>query len=523
MTSPLDFPIHWDNPDDAQLTWKLENDHATTPAQRLRSSFSSELIGPAVQRAYAQLQMTSRFRSLTVNGYSYFAELTNHTSPAPAHDALLQRHIADLPRRWREEFEPELLHDIAAWRAFDLSGASQDELAHYFERLLERQARHWEIHFLTVFPVINSMRFLAQRYVELTGDKDEQAVYRLVAGFPSKTTERDTALHELAELARRTPAVSAAFTQHTNAQLLIQLRAASEAQAFVRACAAYIETYGERSEGELDRPTWREDPAFVFIALRAILNSAPRDPHAELAAAAAAREQFVAATLAKIPADKRDEFMMVLQGAQGCYPLRETHAFFIDQMSAAHFRYAVLELGRRFTQRGIIAQRDDVFHFELSELRELARSPQSDEWRERPAQRRAEYARWLQLTPPPFIGKSPEATNAAPTVATQIKGIAASKGVARGVARVIHTMAEFARVQAGDVLVCPTTFPPWTSLFRTITALVTDAGGVLSHGAIVAREYQLPAVVAAANATRTIQDGQYIEVDGTRGTVTILS
>ena len=78
---------------------------------------------------------------------------------------------------------------------------------------------------------------------------------------------------------------------------------------------------------------------------------------------------------------------------------------------------------------------------------------------------------------------------------------------------------EFARVRPGDVLVCATTFPPWTALFHVISGLVTDAGGVLSHGAIVAREYKLPAVVGTGIATRVIRDGQWLEVDGTKGVV----
>lgn len=106
---------------------------------------------------------------------------------------------------------------------------------------------------------------------------------------------------------------------------------------------------------------------------------------------------------------------------------------------------------------------------------------------------------------------------------TQLKGAAGSKGVARATTRVVSDAREFARVQPGDVLVCATTQPSWTPLFRVVSALVADAGGVLSHGAIVAREYKLPAVVGTGYATRAIQDAQLIEVDGTNGVVTILA
>jgi pyruvate,water dikinase len=104
---------------------------------------------------------------------------------------------------------------------------------------------------------------------------------------------------------------------------------------------------------------------------------------------------------------------------------------------------------------------------------------------------------------------------------SQIKGQAASKGVVRARARVIHSLAEADRLQAGEVLVCTTTAPPWTPLFAIAAAVVTDSGGVLSHSAICAREYAIPCVVATQVATHVIQDGAMVTVDGTKGTVTI--
>jgi phosphohistidine swiveling domain-containing protein len=103
-----------------------------------------------------------------------------------------------------------------------------------------------------------------------------------------------------------------------------------------------------------------------------------------------------------------------------------------------------------------------------------------------------------------------------------LRGQAGSAGVVRGRARIIFSLAESGRLEKGDILVTTTTAPPWTPLFLTAGGLVTDAGGLLSHGAVVSREYRLPAVVGASGATTAIQDGQWIEVDGTNGIVRIL-
>ena len=102
-----------------------------------------------------------------------------------------------------------------------------------------------------------------------------------------------------------------------------------------------------------------------------------------------------------------------------------------------------------------------------------------------------------------------------------LKGLGASKGVARGVARVIVGLHEAERLQPGDILVCRTTAPPWTPLFTIAAAVVTDSGGLLSHSAICAREYGVPCVVATQDATVRIPDGATVTVDGTKGTVTI--
>ena len=107
--------------------------------------------------------------------------------------------------------------------------------------------------------------------------------------------------------------------------------------------------------------------------------------------------------------------------------------------------------------------------------------------------------------------------------ANKVKGLPGSAGKVRGTARVIHSLAEAGKLRPGDVLVAIATEPPWTPLFATASAIVTDSGGVLSHSAVVAREYRIPAVVGTGNATATFRDGQLIEVDGNTGTVRLLS
>jgi pyruvate,water dikinase len=150
------------------------------------------------------------------------------------------------------------------------------------------------------------------------------------------------------------------------------------------------------------------------------------------------------------------------------------------------------------------------------------------------AERRADRARWLHVLPPAKIGKGEVVlpphlvrffgvTGDEPSRDGVLRGVPASAGSARGTARVIRTLDEVERLARGDILVTYATAPPWTPLFAIAAAVVTDTGGMLSHCAVVAREYGIPAVVGAKGATQRIRDGMLITVDGAEGTVHIES
>jgi pyruvate,water dikinase len=198
-------------------------------------------------------------------------------------------------------------------------------------------------------------------------------------------------------------------------------------------------------------------------------------------------------------------------------------------------RVPFLALGRKLVQAGAIDDPNDVFFFDIDELNEPARNP-SPSYKETAAARKADLARWEQLAPPPFLGAPPAEPppEMQPMLAkfwglgvepskqkNVINGNAASRGSARGRARVIFDLGDADRLQEGDVLVCPTTAPPWTPLFALAAAVVTDTGGILSHSAICAREYGIPCVAGTQVGTSQIPDGAMVTVDGAGGIVRI--
>jgi pyruvate,water dikinase len=215
----------------------------------------------------------------------------------------------------------------------------------------------------------------------------------------------------------------------------------------------------------------------------------------------------------------------------------EDHNYWIDQRLFYHVRRIILEFGQRLAQAGSLEAVNDVFYLTLDELQNSRDVPLKQLVQER----KAEMERFSHVTPPPMLGTAPafEMTDGGSMVramfkgemspantsnvdTNKVKGLPGSAGVARGTARVIHSLAEAGKLLPGDILVTVATEPPWTPLFATASAIVTDSGGVLSHSAVVAREYRIPAVVGTGNATTTFQDGQLLEVDGNAGTVRVV-
>ena len=187
----------------------------------------------------------------------------------------------------------------------------------------------------------------------------------------------------------------------------------------------------------------------------------------------------------------------------------------------------MLGFGLRLVAEGLLDERDDVWMLEREELRAALTEPA--DLRAIVAARRADLERGREEGARPFLGDPPEQRERDAVVerfygsaGTALSGSGASPGIAEGIARVVAGPADFARIRNGDVLVTTTTTPAWTPLFPSLGALVTETGGILSHAAVVAREYRLPAVVGAAGATKAIVDGTRVRVDGTAGTVTVL-
>jgi len=187
------------------------------------------------------------------------------------------------------------------------------------------------------------------------------------------------------------------------------------------------------------------------------------------------------------------------------------------------YKQALLEEAERLVRAGVLPDREDIFYLTFPELHDVVRTNRADD--KLIQQRKDAFRSYHALTPPRVLTSDGEVIHGAyrrtvvPTGA--LIGIAVSAGTVEGRARVILDMAQ-ADLEPGDILVTAHTDPSWTPLFVAITGLVTEVGGLMTHGAVIAREYGLPAVVGVVDATRLIPDGQQIRVHGSDGYVEIL-
>jgi pyruvate,water dikinase len=344
------------------------------------------------------------------------------------------------------------------------------------------------------------------------------------------TTEMDLALWTLATKIRADREAAALFRTSSQEVLAERYRAGTLPLAAQRGLADFLAQYGHRAVAEIDLglPRWSEDPRHILGVLASYItvedgNQAPDAVFARGAAAAEAMIDTLASRVARRSRLRARLVRFALHRARALLGLRELPKYYLIVVLAAMRRQLAI-VGERLAAEGRLERADDVFFVDLLEARA---GLGGRDLRPLVAHRRATYALELNRRRVPRVllsdGTEPEAelvARAKPEGA--LSGTPASAGQVTGVARVIIDPVG-AHLEPGEILVAPSTDPGWTPLFLIAGGLVMEMGGANSHGAVVAREYGIPAVVGVANATSYITSGQRITVDGSAGTVAVVS
>jgi pyruvate,water dikinase len=260
--------------------------------------------------------------------------------------------------------------------------------------------------------------------------------------------------------------------------------------------------------------TWAERPEAALALVRAQVNADRVSPDDLRARTAAIRQAATDRVLAAIPPEQHGEFLAVVKQLDGYVNIREGRAYWQLIISGA-MRGLLLRIGADLVKSNRIDGATDIFFLTPDDI-----ASTTPDLRPTVAAARAEYERWCQIEPPSVIGTPGEATEKAAEQRAAFKGSPASRGTVTATVRILHNPEDGARLQRGDILVTNMTTPAWTPLFAIAGGIITETGGALSHPAITAREYGIPAVVALEGATTRLKDGQLVTIDGAAGTVT---
>lgn len=433
-------------------------------------------------------------------------------APAAA-EALIDRLTAETGRAMRELSGAERIRRI------------QQEMGTIFPRVLSKVAVY------LVSGVLSSIMLENMLSKRVGADRAASLLGRLYKSLPGNiTTEMGLELGDLADLARRHPQLADSLQRADDGSFREGLDKLPGGPELRRGLERFLQKYGMRCAGEVDitKPRWREAPAQLVPAIVSHIRSSAEGEHrrkfrdGEREAEAAARE--IAALFESRAWDKRKAVRLVAL-YRPLMGMREHHKYALVRL-LDHYKRAILEEAEALAGRGVLRHPEDVFYLTLEELAALLDKRHDGSVQTTIETRKAQHERNGKMPTPRVMTSDGEIVAGklrevqAPEGA--VRGTPVSAGVVEGVARVV-LRPEDARLKQGDILIAPYTDPGWTPLFTSVVGLITEVGGTMTHGSVIAREYGIPAVVGIEKATEIIPDGAYIRVDGTQGFVVLLN
>jgi pyruvate,water dikinase len=499
-------------------------------------------LGEAMGFAGLLDRMFDRPFFTTVNGYGYSRANFNFT-PQTVLPLILASIkgiswvFRDGLKNWREQGVPAYLATLARWQDIDPRTTSDRELLRGVRELAMADAIYWFTAAIAIGAAKVSDSIL-DSYLHWAAPQGDLQSSLFLRGFPSKALEAEAELDAIARRVRASAELRDYVLATPAERLLADLPHTAEGQALREDLDRYFARHGHQIYNlDFVAPTLVESPLPVLLGLKALVRVPGRKALERQAGIARERDRVTEETAQSFGPLRRFLFRKILPWAQGFAPYREDALFYVGAAWPMLRRFA-LELGKRLTEAGILGSAEDVFFLSGDELQGAIDARQVGQARPdlmQLAQERRELREARKRLHPPaavpptarmMMGaldlSNRETQRRNDPNATTLNGFAVSPGRVTAPASVILSPADFGKMEPGTILVCPTTTPAWTPLFAQARGLVTDIGGILAHGSIVAREYGIPAVMGTGNATQRIVDGQEITVDGSAGTVSLV-
>ena len=480
---------------------------------------------------------------INVNGYAYYNGSLTAGQMARiflGSVGILKQMFTRPVERWTETGRPQYVAAVERWQSQPWQDRGSVEILAAARELTETAVDGYVALVAGVIPAAWISEGLFTAVYRLLKRKSDAEAFTYLLGFDSLPLRGEKSLFDLAGWARMQPQLAAYLSETPSTELAGQV-AEDEAPAGVDAqqwqiwqsrFREHLRCYGHMIYNlDFANPVPVDDPAPILETLKLFLSEQGVNPYERQQAAADRREEVTKAMEARLKGLRLKLFRKRLAVAQRFAPLREGGLADVG-LSYPLVRKMFRELGSRFVAGGLIEAPDDIFWLEKHEVEvaaaRLDRGQDLDALSELVPLRRAKWRAAHRVAPPmmlpnKILGLDLEAMKAGRKDRDEqtIRGVAASPGRVTAPASVVHGPEDFVHMKTGDVLIAPLTTPAWTPLFARAAAVVTDIGGPLSHGSIVAREYGIPAVLGTGVATARIHTGQSVTVDGSTGTVTV--
>jgi len=438
-------------------------------------------------------------------------------------------------KEWKEITMPELLATVEEWEKIDYKTAPDEDLLRGISELAIAGGMYWSSNASHTFGIAKATDDQLQAFLRENLPDHNFTSGHFLSGFKSKTLEANGHMYKIAKQIQANKALYELVVTTPPKKMMKVLQDHPDSGPLVKAIEEYLNIYGHLGYSlDFVESLPLEDPSGLLSTLKTMVTAKDYNPKKHEIDAAGKREQAM---------QKIEKLLDGLQYWQFRYRNWFTHRFYFIREEVMFYltsgwpvlRLLALELGRRLVDAGTINVMDDIFYLVTEELTKAINARKENktipEYKQLTSERRELREARKRLHPP---GTIPEDASNNPGVAfkeTQAKndpnsdilrGIPVSPGTVTSPASLINSPAEFEKMQLDSILVCSMTNPAWTPLFAHATGLVTDMGGILGHGSIVAREYGIPAVVGTGSITQRVKHGQTIKVDGDAGTVELI-
>jgi rifampicin phosphotransferase len=480
---------------------------------------------------------------ITVNEYAYYngsVKFTPMLKIILQTRGIMKRMFTGAVERWTEEGHPCYVATVDRWGNEDPRQLPATEILGAVQALTEAAIDAYLTLVSGVIPAAWISEGLFTLAYKLVRRRDDPGAPVYLMGFDSVPIRAEKALYDLAIWAQKRTKLAAYLNATPTTQLVTHLEEQrtpsgidpvdwSEWQSHFK---TYLQDFGHTIYNlDFGSPVPADDPAPVLETLKLFLSGQGVNPHERQQESARRRERATEAMRIRLKGMRLKIFQSNLERAQRYAPLREDGLADVG-LAYPLLRQMLIEIGRRMVEAGSLEKAGDIFWLMEYEVQDAAtrldRGQNLESFSARIPQRKAIWRAARRVAPPMMLPQLKifgfdlmQLKTGRPKGAkgNTLKGVAASPGSMTAPACVIHGTDDFARMRSGDVLVAPLTTPAWTILFARASAVVTDVGGPLSHGSIVAREYGIPAVLGTGAATKRIRNGQVITVDGSAGVV----